>query len=324
MTIHDPPVEERHRLGLPSLQRGRSLKASSPKRLGVLEEDQFLIISLKSGWAYVQCAAQCSFGLRAEAMSNNYLHGSHAISDAKVSALQALGWLAPTGTPDEATPKLQPDGSPNFFRDFPRPVPFEGVARMAVRALIDVFDIPHPGFLDDQAFDRSKRAILIPTLGLMRRLPAPPPAKPPVDTVERVRGLMLDAIRKAAGDSTLEFQDDGHLALRFGSALVIVRVHKEPFCVRIVSPVLAKVEADDLLIDRLNELNARVRFARLFVEDGTVFAVTEVSASPFVAEHVFDACGSLGRLADEIDDILQKQFGGRTGFGQFRSTSRVH
>lgn len=129
--------------------------------LAVLEEDQYLVISEKRGEAYVQFAGQGSFGVRAECVSNNYLDEAHALRAGQMTALERIGWSAPTGTPAEASPKRQPEGSPNFFRDFGWPVPYDAVARMAVRSLAGVF-----------AFDKSKRSILIPTLGLMREPPA--------------------------------------------------------------------------------------------------------------------------------------------------------
>ena len=68
----------------------------------------------------------------------------------------------------------------------------------------------------------------------------------------------------------------------------------------------------------------RVRFARLFAVNGTVFAAVEIQAVPFVAEHFLNACFEIGRLADELDDDLQEQFGGRTAFGEFRSKPTLH
>lgn len=315
-----------------TLQGGEAISTAWPvfearlaETLGALEEDQYLVISAKRGWAYVQFAAQGSFGLRAESVSNNYLPGSDLLSADQIVALGTLGWSAPTGTPQEVKTKRQPSGSPNFFRDFARPVPFGDVARLAVRTLTEVLGIPHPGFLHYKAFDRNYQSILAPTLGLMRCPPAPASEKPRADTVEHVRALVLDALRRASDTPDLEFsEENNHLPLRFGSAMVFVRVHKEPFCVSVVSPILANVEADDLLVERLNDLNAKVRFARLFVTEGTVYAAVEVSASPFVADHVVSACGLLGRLADDIDEMLQAQFGGRTAFGEFRSKPSVH
>jgi hypothetical protein len=76
--------------------------------------------------------------------------------------MRRMGWSSPGGTL-----------SPNFFRDFDRPVPCADAARMAVRALTEVFEIPHPGSLMYKAFDKKDRTILVPTLGLKREEPAP-------------------------------------------------------------------------------------------------------------------------------------------------------
>jgi hypothetical protein len=117
-TVQEPP---RHR------------KASSPawpaferklaETLDALEEDQYLVVSAKRGWAYVQFAAQGSFGLRAECVGNNYLDEAHALRAGQVALLRRIGWSSPTGTREEILAKCQKGGSPNFFRDFDRPVP---------------------------------------------------------------------------------------------------------------------------------------------------------------------------------------------------------
>ena len=272
--------------------------------LGALEEDQYLVVSAKRGWAYVQFAAQGSFGLRAECVGNNYLDEAHALSAGQMALLRRIGWSSPTGK----------RGSPNFFRDFDRPVPCTNAARMAVRALTEVFEIPHPGSLRYKAFDKKQRTILVPTLGLKHEEPAPPPEKPREDAVQDLRTLVLKAIREGSGNADLEFTPDGDVALRFGSAAVFVRVLDDPLCVRLFSPVLEDVEADDRLLDRLNELNASMRLARFFVVEGRVIVAAELFVAPFVAEHVKRACVVLGSLADEFGGMLQKEFGGRRAF----------
>jgi hypothetical protein len=88
------------------------------------------VVSAKRGWAYVQFAPQGSFGLRAECVGNNYLDEAHALRAGQTALLRRIGWSSPTGTRD----------SPNFFRDFDRPVPCSDAARMAVRALTEVFE----------------------------------------------------------------------------------------------------------------------------------------------------------------------------------------
>jgi hypothetical protein len=286
--------------------------------LGVLEEDQYLVVSAKRGWAYVQFVGQGSFGMRAECVSNNYLDEAHALSPDKIAALERLGWSAPTGAPEEVRVGKN-GGSPNFHRDFERPVPFDDAARMAVRALMEVFEISHPGCLKYKAFDRSGPRILVPTLGLKRELPPSPREK----TELPLRTRVLAATRNATGNAEIAYDVDGDLQLRFGSALVIVRLLEDPPCIRIYSPLLVEVEAGSELLERLNELNARVRHARLLEVDGTVYAAEELYASPFVEELLKEACWGLGKFAEEIGVELQRQFGGRTAFEEFRGHQTV-
>jgi len=231
-----------------------------------------------------------------------------------MALLRGIGWSSPTGTPEEASPKRQPGGSPNFFRDFDRPVPCADAARMAVRALTEVFEIPHPGYLMYKAFDKKQRTILVPNLGLMREEHAPPPAKPREDTVETLRKLVLEAIREGSGIADLELDVDGDVPVRFGSASVYVRVFGKPLGVGVFSAVLRDVEIDDALVGRINALNSELLYARLFARDGTVLAASEVFAAPFVPEHVTRVCEQVGSLADELGGTLQKEFGGRRAF----------
>ena len=317
-TVQEPP---RHRNA--SSPAWPAFESKLAEALAVLEEDQYLVITEKRGWAYVQFAGQGSFGVRAECVSNNYLDEAHALRASQMTALRRIGWSAPTGTPAEASPKRQPEGSPNFFRDFGRPVAYDAVARMAVRALAGVLEIPHPGYLHYKAFDKGKRSILIPTLGLMREPPASPLETPSATTIDGLRDLVLKAVRKASGNADLEFTEDGDLPLRFGSAAVRVRVLDDPLCLRVFSPVLENVEVNDRLVNRVHELNIDARYVRFFVLKGTVFAAAEVFTSPFVAEHVASACLQLGSLANEYGQALQKEFGGRTAFEDARDEPEV-
>ncbi len=248
------------RLDFPSPPRRKAPVSAWPaferrlaETLGALEEDQYLVVSAKRGWAYVQFAAQGSFGLRAECVGNKYLDEAHKLRASQVALLRRIGWSAPTGKGD----------SPNFFRDFDRPVPFADAARMAVRALTEVFGIPHPGSLMYKAFDKKQRTILVPTLGLKREEPAPPPEKPREDTVEELRKLVLKAIREGSGNADLEFSTKtGTFRCDSEAPPCSSACWRDPLCVRVFSPVLEDVEADDRLLDRLNELNAEMRLAR--------------------------------------------------------------
>jgi hypothetical protein len=107
--------------------------------LADLDEDDFLIISAKKTGLFVQFAAQGQFGMRAEAISNNYLKGKTLSQDACIT-MQNLGWNAPTNLPEESDPEGHTaDGSPNFFIDAAPPVPHGAIASLAVATLRFVF-----------------------------------------------------------------------------------------------------------------------------------------------------------------------------------------
>ncbi|PIW09503.1 MAG: hypothetical protein COW39_04670, partial [Comamonadaceae bacterium CG17_big_fil_post_rev_8_21_14_2_50_60_13] len=83
--------------------------------LARLEEDQYLVISVKGTNRYVQFAGQGSFGMRVETTSNNYLSKPDQLDAEQVAALQQADWNDPTSDPDASAPENDPDGSPNFF-----------------------------------------------------------------------------------------------------------------------------------------------------------------------------------------------------------------
>src|SRR5574338_87685 len=60
--------------------------------LGALQEDQYLVVSLKGTDRYVQFAAQGHWGLRAECVSNEYLSGPERLDERQLARLRDLGW----------------------------------------------------------------------------------------------------------------------------------------------------------------------------------------------------------------------------------------
>jgi len=280
--------------------------------LSVLEDDQFLIVSATRGWVYVQFNRQAGHGIRGEAVSNKFLSPDQHLSAADMTALATLGWLAPTDT------------VPNFYQGWAEPVESHTAAKASVRTLREVYVIDHPGQLQYKAFHKAGDGILLPTLGV-ERTPPKAPATPPTDAVEDVRRRVLSSLRTAWESPDLEFTgEQHHIEVRFGSAIMFIRVLENPVSISVGSPLLLNVSHREGLLERINELNRRLRFAHLFVEDDTVCAEIEVFATPFVNAHLMQACERLGQLADALDDLLQEEFGGRTAFGEFRATGTVH
>jgi hypothetical protein len=114
----------------------------------------------------VQFAAQGKSGMRIETTSNSYLPKQEQLNEQQIAALIQTGWNAPTGNPDEATPELDPQGSPNYYADLPVPVPFKKLAKMTARTLSEILRVPHPGYLEYTAMKAKGEVIDLPELGL--------------------------------------------------------------------------------------------------------------------------------------------------------------
>jgi len=271
-----------------------------------LREDQCLVISSKSSGRFIQFMGQGSFGLRAEVVSNAYLSAEEKFDEAQLAGLCSLGWQDPTGTPDEATPELDPDGSPNFFMDCLKPVRYAEVADIAVRTLAEVMTVPHPGFLEYKSFEVNGNALAWPKLGLKQE----GQTRPSGDLAQQV----LEAMRKDSGVDDLEYDKDGDIGLRCGSVLVWIGLAGTPKHVLIHSTLVHGVEMSPGLLARLNEMNAGMTHMHLFFRGDRIIAIADVRVEPFETAHLTQALSEFCRLADGLDDLLQAEFGGQKAF----------
>lgn len=283
--------------------------------LSALSDGQYLVISTQYGNDFVRFAATAD-GLRAEAVSARFLECDERYSEQQLADLAALGWQPPTASDPS---QVEPGGSVNYFADFDAPVPFEQVAEMAVATLADVQHVSGPDDLRYRAFDDDGREILLPTLELAREVGAEADtgeAPGPAESFEDVRRRVRDLVRELADNHDIDYDDDGDLVLRFGSAVVFVRVIEQPLLVRVLSPVLEDVDVGPGLVDRLNDLNGQVHFARLVLVGATVWAAIDLFCLPLEPAHVAYALRLVGEVADELDDALQREFGDKTFFGE--------
>ena len=139
-----------------------TFEAALADALGLLEEDEFLIVGSKHRQHYVQFACHGPHGMWMEAVSNAYIaHPDERLSDEQNANLVALGW-DDLGSADR-----------NWSRDVAAPAPLALVARLACITLFEVYEIPHPGALEYTAFRSRGGSIRFPTLRLRRRDPAP-------------------------------------------------------------------------------------------------------------------------------------------------------
>ncbi len=306
----------------------RELERALASVLAALTEDQFLIISVKgtgreregdrrgAGY-YVQFAAQGRHGYRAEAVSNVFLVGRERLGARQRRTLVSLGWHPPTNR--GGRPRRDDEGSPNYFVDWPATAPVAQLAELAVRTLREVYDVTHPGSLQYQAFDADGRELVLPMLGLKRE----PAEVPAVD--ERVVGVVPAVpqnpaeLREAVGDTLRSLLDtdelivdeDGDIPIRWGSAVVYVRVLDEIPVIRCFSTVLTDVEPTAELRDAVNDFNRSHPLVKAVWTEHAVVVASELFAVPFVADTFINLLHLLAQTADAVDDELRARFAGR-------------
>ncbi len=293
--------------------------------LARLEEDQYLVISVKGTNRYVQFAGQGSFGMRVETTSNNYLSKPDQLEAEQVAALLEAGWNDPTGDPDASTPENDPDGSPNFFVEFvvPVPVPFESVARLTIQTLASILRVPHPHSLEYEAFEMEGVALTLPELGLKHTKRAPKDAQPD-DPQEDLPALLLATLRQHTGLKDLAYDCDGDICLQYGSAQVLVRLLSGAPFVRCYSRVLHNVEPSDAILSHLNDMNAREPMVHFVARGDAIFALSDTCVAPFVADHVNLVLSHFCVIVDGMDSLLQTDFGGQTTFTELMPSSLRH
>lgn len=285
--------------------------------LSRLKEDECLVLCEKGSNHFVQFMNQGAEGLRAEAVSNGFLSGRERWSEAQHDAFLSLGWEPPTGSPEEATPVKQPEGSANYLREFKAPVDACAVASLAVATLASVMAIPHPGFLAYQSFDVDRGGSLAwSELGLK----VAEPAQSAAETADR----LLRTLRQETGIESLDFDDDGDVPLRYGSVLVFARVSGDTSSVRLHARILGEVPSSVALLERLNELNARVVRPAFIRASDSIYAVADIPASPFEGQHVVQALREFCEITDGLDELLQSEFGGHTTFADEMPSTKLH
>lgn len=275
------------------------------KVLQEMQEDEYLIISKKGEHSFVQFAAQgAAFGCRIETLSNFYRAENNQLSEAQITALLNMGWNPPTNDPESSTSENDPDGSPNYFLEFPVPLDVGGLTGLTVRTLTEILSVGHPAQLEYSAFDSDGNSILMPELGLKLRIDTGIPAP---DLRER----LLQTVIALTGIDTWEYDpEDGDLGgIRLGNVVAFVRLDNENPYIHIHARLLRDVEETHALLVRVNDLNSLIGHMHLFVKDNSVIAFSDILVSPFVSSIVAHGLGNFCQTANKLYAKLSAEFG---------------
>ena len=285
-------------------------------------EGAYLILSRKPIGAddpnyYVQFAIDSEQGLRAEAVSNEFLSAPYELTSSDERTLWELGWRPPMRD------KTAPAEVVNFNLQWPPPPHYSDAARMAAATLQAVYGVVSPGDLYYKCFLRDGRTVVQPTLGI-DPLPLDSeagPGQPAGPDIESLRTLLDTSLREILGVDELNRDDDGDVAIRFGSAAAFVRLIEEDFpSVHVFSPVVGGLTVNQEILEAVNDINLSIRFGRAVWESGLggVVVVVDLPSPMVTKENIAFACEHVGTVADYFDDQLQEKFGGSIAFGEAR------
>jgi hypothetical protein len=132
-----------------------------------------------------------------------------------------------------------------------------------------------------------------------------------VTKAQVIRPFVESALKELLGLEQLQVEADGTIPIRRGSTAVFVRLlDEEPPTLHVSSPMLQGVSASFALFERLNEINAGMRFARVFFVEDRVIVATELHAETLDKEEIATAVDVVSGAADHFDDLLRSEFGG--------------
>jgi hypothetical protein len=262
--------------------------------------------------------------VEALAVGNAALPEGFRMDRSAVADLVALGWSPPGVLP----------GSGDSFGLRSEMTKVKQLATIVSRTLRDVYGAPHPAFLvylvhddEDEPIESAPLAQARHEAGIEDELSLDDldedgvlsealanAADEVIPLEERVRTVVA-TMSKTTIDQ-LQVDTDGDIGIRAGSAMVFVRVRDNPPLVDVFSPILTEVEPTEQLYVKLSELTNRMPIGRLYCAQDTVWASIPVFGRNFQATHLMLAVQVMTGLADELDDRLHGEFGGKRFFGE--------
>jgi hypothetical protein len=135
-----------------------------------------------------------------------------------------------------------------------------------------------------------------------------------------VEKVVAEYLGTVPGD--LVVNQDGSIPIRRGSTAYYVRLlDGDPPLVQVYSTMLYEIPKSPELLERLNEINAEVMFAKAFWTGEQVVVATEMVADSIDKDQIANACGIVGMVADTYDDELQGSFGGKRIYNEDATTA---
>ena len=132
---------------------------------------------------------------------------------------------------------------------------------------------------------------------------------------DMVRAYVESLIERLTGEDKVVPDEDGDYPVRYRSAAYYVRLVGDVDPVLQVFAIAVKdIEATPALYERLNGINADIRFARIFWVGKQVLVESDLVSQTLDKEEFDQACQAVGTITDHFGSLLAVEFGGATFF----------
>jgi hypothetical protein len=136
-----------------------------------------------------------------------------------------------------------------------------------------------------------------------------------MDRSALVRSHVETLLETVTGKPQVKPDADGDYAVRFQNAVYFVRIlGTEHPVVQVFAVAVDGADPRPELYQVLNDLNARLTFARTFAADRKVVIASELLGESLDADELGSACAAVARAADHFGPLLANQFGGELPF----------
>jgi len=145
---------------------------------------------------------------------------------------------------------------------------------------------------------------------------------------KKVATESINRIKKYLEESGLEYSitDDGMIYLFNGSAIVYVETEvlsSGEECVHVFSVVVNGARMDEKLFRKLLQLNNAIHFGAFCIEDNLIiFRHKLLGGIHMDCDEFLFALRSVAVIADDYDDKIISEFGGRTSVGNLEDRLR--
>jgi hypothetical protein len=265
---------------------------------------------------FIELSCPRSGIIRCEAASNAVLGTDFQLSAEQLTAMEQLGWQAPTvdGEDGPTAPATQPTA--NFWMELPQAAS-DRMSEIAVFALRHIYGVQHPVFL---APDKLAEALQPaqpppePDSSITVEPPEPRNLEPTMPRDQQHLNDLVDAeLAEIYGRPPIR-DADGDVAIRVGSTMLFLRTSKDGQEVVVFAPVVHDIAGRSRAAEVLNDLNVEARWVKFQLIKDRVFVTVSVLSRPFVAAHLRQAVRILSDVADGIDNELAAKLNGRTTF----------